>query len=139
MASILKCKGFNITGSDVYESDTLQKVRDLGIKVFVGHDAQNVKGADIVVYSAAIKQSNPEIVAAQELNIKTIERSVMLGIITSSYPNSIAVSGTHGKTSTTSMITSILIDAQKSPTAIIGGTLPKINGNSCIGKSDTIV
>lgn len=107
MASILKCKGFNITGSDVYESDTLQKVRDLGIKVFVGHDAQNVKGADIVVYSAAIKQSNPEIVAAQELNIKTIERSVMLGIITSSYPNSIAVSGTHGKTSTTSMITSI--------------------------------
>lgn len=139
MACILKHKGFNISGSDVYESDTLQKVRDLGIKVFIGHKPENLQGTDMVVYSAAIKPSNPEIIEAKKLNIPVIERCVMLRIINSYYNNSISVAGTHGKTSTTSMITSILIDAGKSPTAIIGGSLSKINGNSCIGTSDTIV
>ncbi len=139
LASILHEKGFIVSGSDIYESDTLEKVRKLGIKVNTEQVKENILGQDLVVFSAAIKETNPEIIAAKEQNIPIIERSVMLGIIFKNYKNSVGVSGTHGKTTTTSMITSILIDAQKSPTAVIGATLKKINGNSCVGKSDIIV
>lgn len=139
LASILHEKGFIISGSDIYESDTLEKVRKLGIKVNTEQVRENISGQDLVVFSAAIKETNPEIIAAKEQNIPIIERSVMLGIIFKKYKNSVGVSGTHGKTTTTSMITSVLIDAQKSPTAVIGATLKKINGNSCVGKSDIIV
>ena len=139
MAEILKEKGYTITGSDVYESDTLQKVKVRNIPVFMGHKEENVADTELVVYSAAIKQDNPEIIAAKKKNIPVVERSVMLGILTDRYKNSIAVSGTHGKTSTTAMITQILIGAKLDPTAIIGGTLPAIGGNSHIGNSDTIV
>lgn len=139
LASILHEKGFSISGSDIYESDTLSKVRKLGIKVNTAQVKENISGQDLIVFSAAIKETNPEIVAAKEQNIPIIERSVMLGIIFKNYKNSVGVSGTHGKTTTTSMITSILIDAQKSPTAVIGATLNKIGGNSCVGKSDIMV
>ncbi len=139
LASILHEKGFTISGSDIYESDTLEKVRKLGIKVNTEQVKENISSQDLVVFSAAIKETNPEIIAAKEQNIPIIERSVMLGIIFKNYKNSVGISGTHGKTTTTSMITSILIDAQKSPTAVIGATLKKINGNSCVGTSDIIV
>lgn len=139
LASILHKKGFSVSGSDIYESDTLEKVRKLGIKVNTEQVKENISGQDLVVFSAAIKESNPEIIAAKEQNIPIIERSVMLGIIFKKYKSSIGVSGTHGKTTTTSMITSILIDAQKSPTAVIGATFKKIGGNSCVGNSDIIV
>ncbi len=139
LASILREKGFLVSGSDIYESDTLAKVRDLGIKVNINQVKENISDQDLVVFSAAIKETNPEIMAAKEKNIPVIERSVMLGIIFKEYKNSVGVSGTHGKTTTTSMITSILIDAQKSPTAVIGATLNKIKGNSCVGNSDIIV
>lgn len=139
MAEILHDKGYVITGSDNYESDTLVRIKNLGMKVVMGHFAENVEGADLVVYSAAIKQDNPEIVAAKKLGIPTIERSVMLGCITRKYGNAVAVSGTHGKTTTTAMLTQILVTAKKDPTSIIGGKLPFIGGNSRIGESDTIV
>lgn len=139
LAQILKARGFEITGSDIYESDTLDKVRKLGIPVNTEHRKENIKDQDLIVFSAAIKESNPEIQAAKEKNIPIIERSVMLGLIFNNYKNSIGVSGTHGKTTTTSMITSVLLDAKKDPTAVIGGTLPKISGNSCAGESDIIV
>ena len=139
LAQILNDHGFEITGSDIYESDTLDKVKKMGISVAVKHDKENIKNQDLVVFSAAIKETNPEIQAAKEKNISIIERSIMLGIIFNNYKNSIGVSGTHGKTTTTSMITSILLDAKKDPTAVIGGTLPKIGGNSCAGESDIIV
>ena len=139
LASILHEKGFSVSGSDIYESDTLEKVRKLGIKVNTEQVKENISGQDLVVFSAAIKESNPEIIAAKEQNVPIIERSVMLGIIFKKYKNSVGVSGTHGKTTTTSMITSILIDAQKSPTAVIGATFKKIGGNSCVGSSDIIV
>ncbi|MDO4199437.1 MAG: UDP-N-acetylmuramate--L-alanine ligase [Clostridia bacterium] len=139
LAHILKEKGFNVSGADIYESDTLQKVRALGIKVYTEHKESNIDGQDLIVFSAAIKETNPEIIAAKKAGIPIIERSVMLGLIFNKYKNSIGVSGTHGKTTTTSMITSVLIDADKKPTSVIGATLKKLGGNSCIGNSDIIV
>ena len=139
LASILHSKGFIITGSDIYPSDTLEKVKALGIDVKSKQSEENITDQDLVVFSAAIKETNPEIVAAKSKNIPIIERSVMLGIIFNKYNNSIGVSGTHGKTTTTSMIASTLLDLGKDPTAVIGGTLPKIKSNSCCGKSDIIV
>ena len=139
LAHILKEKGFNVSGSDIYESDTLRKVRDLGIKVYMKHEKSNVEGQDLVVFSAAIKETNPEIVAAKEAAIPIIERSVMLGLVFNKYKNGVGVSGTHGKTTTTSMISSVLIDADKDPSCVIGATLKKIGGNSRIGDSDIIV
>lgn len=139
MAEILSNEGFEITGSDIYESDTLERIRSLHIPVSVGHKKENILGKDLIVYTAAVKRSNPELLAAKEFNIPAIERSVMLGLVTKRYNKSIAVSGTHGKTSTTAMITQILTTGKADPTAIIGGKLPFIGGNSRVGKSDIIV
>lgn len=139
MAEILNKEGFEITGSDIYESDTLERIRALHIPVYIGHKKENVLGKDLIVYTAAVKRNNPELLAAQEFNIPAIERSVMLGLVTKRYSKSIAVSGTHGKTSTTAMITQILTTGKADPTAIIGGKLPFIGGNSRVGKSDIIV
>lgn len=139
LAKILYSQGFEVTGSDIYESDTMEKIEKLGIKVTLNQKKENIQNHDLVVFSAAIKESNPEIIAAKEKSIPIIERSVLLGIIFKKYKNSVAVSGTHGKTTTTSMITSVLLDAGKEPTAVIGASLKKINGNSCTGNSDIIV
>lgn len=139
MASILHQQGYNISGSDNYESDTLSKVRKLGIRVYEEHKPENIINSDLIVYSAAIKDSNPEIVEAKAKNIPIAERSEILGLICSEYNHSIAVSGTHGKTSTSSMIASVLIDAKKSPTAIVGGTMLGTGGNSVSGTSDIFV
>lgn len=139
LANVLHLQGFELTGSDTYESDTLKKVKNLNIPVFNVHSKDNISNQDLVVFSAAIKEDNPEIQEALKKNIPIIERSYLLGMIFKKFKNSIGVSGTHGKTTTTAMISSILIDAQLDPTCIIGGTLPKINSNSCAGKSDIIV
>ena len=139
MAMILKSQGYEITGSDVYESDTLTRVKDFGIKVFMKHEASNVNNVELIVYTAAVKGDNPELVAAKELGIPAIERSVMLGILSRKYEDSIAVAGTHGKTSTTSMLTQIMVNGKKDPTAIIGGYLPFIKGNSRIGDSQLMI
>lgn len=139
MAEILMDKGYDITGSDNYISDTLQRLIDKGMKVYTEHAAANVNKAELVVYSAAIKEDNVERAEAAKRRIPCIERSVMLGLLCAKYKNTVAVSGTHGKTTTTAMITQILTMAKKDPSAIIGGKLPAINGNSRTGKSDTIV
>lgn len=139
MAEILMDKGYDITGSDNYISDTLQRLIDKGMKVYTEHAAANVNKAELVVYSAAIKEDNVERAEAAKRRIPCIERSVMLGLLCEKYKNTVAVSGTHGKTTTTAMITQILTMAKKDPSAIIGGKLPAINGNSRTGKSDTIV
>ncbi len=139
IAEILHHKGYELTGSDTNESDTLDRIRSYGIPVTMGQKAENIQDAELVVYTAAVKPDNPELVAASEKGVPAVERSVMLGMVTRRYPNSIAVSGTHGKTTTTAMVTQILINAGIDPSAVIGGKLPFIGGNGRVGKSDTIV
>ncbi|MCH5300424.1 MAG: UDP-N-acetylmuramate--L-alanine ligase [Ruminococcus sp.] len=139
LAEILRSEDFELSGSDMNEGDTLDRIKSYGIPVHMGHKAENIDGAELVVYSAAIKETNPERAEAVKRNIPCIERSVMLGIVTRRYRRSIAVSGTHGKTTTTAMLSQILIGSGFDPSAIIGGKLPFIGGNSYVGKSDIIV
>lgn len=139
MAEILLQKGYRITGSDINESETLDRIRSDGIEVRMGHCAENIGDAEAVVYTAAVKKDNAELLAAEARGIPTFERSVMMGLVAKRYANSIAVSGTHGKTTTTAMVTKLFIDAGKDPSAIIGGRFPYIGGNSRIGKSDTMI
>ena len=139
LAEILHSKGYILSGSDNNESDPLKRVRKLGATVYMGHNAENIKGAELVVYSAAISADNPELKAAREQGIPTMERSHLLGALTRHYDNVIGVCGTHGKTSVTSMITQILILNKMEPTAVIGGKLPLINSNGITGESQTMV
>lgn len=139
LAEILHSKGYILTGSDNNEGDTLNRIRDLGIKVYMGHSAENVRGAELVVYSAAIAEDNPERVAAKEFGIPTMERSKLLGALTRHYDQVIGVSGTHGKTTTSSMITQILYLNKMDPSAVIGGKLPLINSNGRCGDSELLV
>ena len=139
LAEILFHRGFVITGSDTNESDTLERVRSYGIPVHMGHRAENIGDAQLVVYTAAVKQDNPELVAAREKGVPTVERSVLLGMVTDRYRDSIAVSGTHGKTTTTGMITQLFLSAGRDPSAVIGGKLPFIGSNGRAGKSETMV
>jgi len=139
LAEILFHRGYELTGSDTNESDTLARIRSYGIPVTMGQKAENIGDTELVVYSAAVKADNSELVAAREKGIPVVERSVMLGMVTRRYANTIAISGTHGKTTTTGLITQILINAGVDPSAVIGGKLPFIGGNGRVGKSDTIV
>lgn len=139
LAEILHSKGYILTGSDNNESDPLKRIKALGIKVFMGHSPENIKSAELIVYSAAISKDNPELKAAKENNIPTMERSHLLGALTRRYDNVIGVCGTHGKTTVSSMITHILILNKQEPTAVIGGKLPLINSNGIAGKSETMV
>lgn len=139
LAEILHSEGFSLSGSDVNESDPLKRVRALGVDVKMGHDAANVHGADLVVYSAAISKDNPELIEAERLNIPTMERSELLGAITRRFKKVIGVCGTHGKTTTSSAVAQVLIMNGFDPTAVIGGRLPLINANGRAGKSDYMV
>ncbi len=139
IAEILHSLGYSITGSDNNESDPIKRLRKLGIEIFMGHDAKNIGSAEALIYSAAIAQDNLELVAARAAGIPTIERSHMLGAITRKFGNVIGVCGTHGKTTVTSLLTQILLQGGKDPTAVIGGRLPLINANGIAGKSDTMV
>ncbi len=139
MAEILNAEGFNISGSDMGENENVLKLKNKNVEVYIGHNEENIGDVDLVVYSAAVKPTNPEMIEATSKNIMCIERSTMLGVLTDRYNRCIAVSGTHGKTSTTAMITQILIGSGFDPSAIIGGKLPYIGGNSYIGHSDIIV
>ena len=124
LIQILHSRGYAITGSDVEETKNTEAERALGVRVCIGHDAANVGNADLVVYSAAIHDDNPELQAARARGIKAVERSVMLGYISRTHAQSIGVAGTHGKTTTTGMITTMLELAGRDPAAVIGGKLP---------------
>lgn len=139
LAQILHSKGYFLTGSDNNETETLDLVRKMGISVFLGQRAENIQGADLIVYTAAIMEDNPELVAAKKSGVTTIERSYLLGLITRKYPNSICISGTHGKTTTTSMITQIFLAENIDISAVIGGKLKAIGGSGIAGNSDTLV
>jgi len=117
----------------------LDRVKAVGLPVTIGHSAENIGDAELVVYSAAINKANPELVEANKRGIPCIERSVLLGAVTRKFDHVIGVCGTHGKTTVSSMITSILLDAKLDPSAVIGGVLPKIHSNCCVGESDLLV
>ncbi len=139
LAEILHEEGFFITGSDNNESYNLEKVRSMGIAVAMGHRAENIDGADLVVHTAAVHGENPELMAAKEQGIPVIERGPLLGEISRRYSGCIAVSGTHGKTTTTSIITQTMVMGGLDPTAVIGGRLDFIGGNARHGKSEFMV
>lgn len=139
LAQILHSQGYYLTGSDNNETETLDAVRKMGIPVFVGQRAENIEGADLIVHTAAIMNDNPELIAARNSDAEVLERSELLGIITGWYDRAICVSGTHGKTTTTSMITQILFSAGIDLSAFIGGKLPCIGGSGRAGKSDIMV
>ena len=136
IAEILLSMGYTVTGSDSHLSEITERLEKNNIKVYNGQRAENVIGAGIVVYTAAIKPDNPELSKARELNIPTIERSEFLGELTKLYSETIAVSGTHGKSTTTSMISLIFMEALKDPTIQVGADLKQLNGtNYRIGNS----
>lgn len=139
IAAILKNWGFHVTGSDSSNSETIESLIKNDINVTIGHDLDSVSKSDIVVYSAAVKKDDPEIVEATRLNIPTIERADFLGKITRCYSDTICVSGTHGKTTTTSMISLAFIEAKKDPSIQVGAYLKAINGNYLIGNSDHFI
>ncbi len=139
MAEILFNAGYIVKGSDQNESNSTQRLKSLGIEVIIGHSPDNVKDAELIVYTAAAKDDNPELVKARVSGIPTLERSVVLGKLMSKYSKAIGVSGTHGKTTTTAMITQTLMVANEDPSAIIGGMLPYIGSNAVSGKSEYMV
>ncbi len=139
LAQILHGQGFYLTGSDNNETETLQLVRNMGIPVFLGQRAENIEGADLIVHTAAIMADNPELIAAKASGVPVIERSVLLGLITSRYSNAVCVCGTHGKTTATSMLTHIFLADGIDLTAVIGGKLKAIHGSGICGKSETMV
>lgn len=139
LAQILHSQGYFLTGSDNNETETLDAVRKMGIPVFIGQRAENIEGADLIVHTAAIMEDNPELMAARASGLPVLERAELLGIITSWYGSAVCVSGTHGKTTATSMITQILYTAGVDLSAYIGGKLPCIGGSGIAGKSDTLV
>ena len=134
LAEIALSMGYKISGSDMNDSEVLDKLRKNGIEVFIGHDAKNVCGADLVVYTAAVKKDNPEYVEAQNTNIRIMERSEFLGELTLLSKETIGICGTHGKTTTTSMISVAFINGGKDPYVQVGADLKQIDGNYRIGK-----
>lgn len=139
LIQILHSRGLTITGSDVEETKITEAERALGVTVTLGHDAANLGDAQLVVYSAAIHDDNPELQAARARGIRAVERSVLLGYVSRLYPQSVGVAGTHGKTTTTGMITTMLELAGRDPAAVIGGKLPLIGGYGKAGQGQSIV
>ncbi len=139
LAEILHSEGYALSGSDNNESDTLARIRALGIPVTMGQKAENIGDAEMVVYTAALLRDNPELVAAKESGIPTFERAKLFGAISRMYQNCIGVCGTHGKTTVTSMTTQIMLTADLDPSAVIGGKLPLIDANGRVGKSENFV
>ena len=139
LAEVLHGEGVLVTGSDAHESKTVEHLRSLGIPVTIGHLPQSVVGADCVIRTAAVHDDNPEIAAARAAGIPVFERAQAWGAIMRAYENALCVSGTHGKTTTTSMCTHIFMAAQADPTVMIGGTLPLLGAGHRVGKGDTII
>ena len=139
IAEILINWGFNVSGSDRADSEILQVLKKAGVKVYIGHNAKNIEGSDCVVFTAAIHQDNPELVHAKELGIPVIERSSFLGELTRCYGNTIAVSGTHGKTTTTSLVSLCFMEAQKDPSIQVGAIIKDLNGNYRVGNSENFI
>jgi len=139
IAQLLLNRGETVTGSDRQESADIEKLRKLGAKISIGHSEANVENPDMVVYTAAVKWDNPELREAKRRNIPCVLRADFLGQIMQDFKASIAISGTHGKTTTTGMIACIAKYAGIEPTIMIGGNLPQIGGNVEIGEGELLI
>ncbi len=139
LSEILLHHGVKITGSDFSQSDITKELQKKGVLVYPDHSGSNITDQDLVVYTAAVSQDNPELVEARRKGIPVIERADLLGFIMDQYAKAIAISGTHGKTTTTSMISAITIEAGLDPTIQVGGILDIIGGNTRIGSGDYFV
>ena len=139
LAEILHSKGYTLQGSDNNESSIVDRIRKMGIKVMMGQRAENIAGAEMVVYSAAISKENPELKAALESGIPTFQRAELLGEVSRQFTNCIGICGTHGKTTVTSLTVQTMIEAGLDPSAVIGGKLPLTNSYGRVGQTETIV
>ena len=136
IAAALHQKGYKVGGSDIVDKWETQKLRDMGIEVNIGHKSENVRGYDLLVYMARIKADNPEITEAKKLNIPVIKRAQMLGALIYGYKTSVGITGTHGKSSVTSMTSEIFMQAKTAPTFFIGAVYPPVNSVYRTGKDD---
>ncbi|MBD7910955.1 UDP-N-acetylmuramate--L-alanine ligase [Clostridium cibarium] len=139
LAAVLLNKGYRVSGSDFKESEILDKLRDKGAEIYIGHDKNNLVNVDLVVYTAAIPDSNPELAEAKKQNIKLMDRAEFLGLIMKGHKYNVAISGTHGKTTCTSMISHVTLEANLDPTILVGGELDLIGGNYRIGESEYFI
>ena len=138
IAEIMHSLGYVVQGSDKRQSQNTDRLERIGIKVFIGHDAKNVENASVVVYSSAIKPNNPELIRARELKIPCLTRAEMLSQIVR-FKKSVVVSGSHGKTTVTSLCASILEMASFHPTVVNGGIIHSYNTNAKLGTGDWAV
>ncbi|MBX2808915.1 MAG: UDP-N-acetylmuramate--L-alanine ligase [Cellvibrionaceae bacterium] len=138
IAEVLLNQGYCISGSDLRESAAVMRLQKLGAEIFIGHHMKNVKGADVVVNSSAVAERNPEIIAAREQRIPVVRRAEMLAELMR-YRHGIAVAGTHGKTTTTSLVTSILAAADRDPTFVVGGLVHSTGSHAKLGSSRYLV
>ena len=139
IAEILVNFGITVTGSNNVETETTKKLKNAGITVSIGHNEKNILDQDVVVYSAAIKQDNPELLAAKAKNIPVIERADFLGELTRCYKDTITVSGTHGKSTTTSMVSLCFLEALKDPSIQVGADIKQLDGNYKVGNSEYFI
>lgn len=142
LAEILLEEGFTVSGSDSHETELTRRLQKRGARVYYGQRPSNIEnepGIDVVVYTAAIHEDNPEFVAARKKELPMLSRAELLGEMMRNYKQSVAVSGTHGKTTTTSMITDILLAGEMDPTISVGGILQDIGGNIRVGGPDIFV
>ena len=136
---VLKGMGLSVTGSDMNASVSTDELIAKGIQVFIGHQPENICGVDCIIRTAAAHNDNPEIAEARSRGIPVFERAQAWGVIMQAYKNAVCISGTHGKTTTTSMVTHILMEAEFDPTVMIGGYLPLLRGGHRVGNGDTII
>ena len=139
IAETLKNWNFTVTGSDLNQSQITDNLNKHGIKTTIGHDLENPAKADLVVYSAAINENDSEILLAKENNVPIVGRGEFVGYLTKLYKETICVSGTHGKTTTTSMLSVCFINAEKDPSIEVGALLDLIDGNYRVGNSDYFI
>lgn len=138
IAKVFANQGYPVTGSDLSESDMVRELRNMGIQIFIGHRTENVGQSDVIVISSAVKADNPEVVEAKKRRIPVIPRAEMLGELMRGKIG-VAIAGTHGKTTTTSMVASILTEADMDPTSVIGGKVGALGGNARLGKGSVVV
>jgi len=138
IAEVLVNQGFKVSGSDLQESRATRHLREIGVKVFIGHDAAQIEGVDVLVVSTAVPAGNPEVVAARELRIPVVPRAQMLAELMR-FKRGIAVAGTHGKTTTTSLTASLLAEAGLDPTFVIGGVVNSWGSNARLGQGDYLL